>query len=362
MLLDRHPRTEGRTAGAGPEPRADAAAGTRLHRELLQAVAAGFDRLRSSRVHACVVFHRMGRRGRCPPGGSRPRPVRLSGVTVRSVDPLEIVARVGGACRCSDLLGAGVTRRALAASVRRGDLVRHGRSGLALPGAPSAATAAVAHRSALACVSAVAAQGLPLLVTPALPHLSSTSHRTRPGYVWHRSGAVAGSAVPLPTAVAQVARCRPPAEGLAAVDAALRSGRVTDRELTEQLTTRERGSLRWVLGHADARAESVLESALRAILLCGAVGGLQLQALLDGIGRVDVLVDGWLIVEADGFEFHSGRSDYRTDRRRAAAAVVHGYLTLRFGYEDIVSRPGAVLETVRAALARRRASAFATAH
>ncbi len=278
------------------------------------------------------------------------------------MDPVRLVVERGGACQRSDVLNAGATRRALDAAITRGDLVRAGRSGLTRPGAPRALVAAVGHRAVLACLSALEFEQSPVLLVPDVPHLASSRHRTGPGRVWHRlpRSSAGALAVPLATAVAQVARCRPAPEVLAAVDAVLRSGRLTREEVAAELHAHEVGLLRWALRHADPRSESVLESALRAVLLTGGVGGLELQAPLHGIGRVDLLVDGWLVLEADGYRFHSGRSDYRTDRRRTVAATVAGYVTLRFSWEEIVLRPDEVLHAVRATLDRRRAGAFRT--
>lgn len=132
--------------------------------------------------------------------------------------------------------------------------------------------------------------------------------------------------------------------------------------MSAQLRPRERGELRWVIRHADPRSESVLESALRALLLRGGVEGLDLQVVLADVGRVDMLIDGWLVLEADGFADHgSRRSDYREDRRRDAAAVAAGFITLRFSWESVVFDPDPVLVSVRAAMTRRGRSSFRTA-
>lgn len=43
--------------------------------------------------------------------------------------------------------------------------------------------------------------------------------------------------------------------------------------------------------------------------------------------------------ELDGREFHSDKSAFVADRRRDSALAALGILTVRFTYEDIVSRP-----------------------
>lgn len=67
---------------------------------------------------------------------------------------------------------------------------------------------------------------------------------------------------------------------------------------------------------------------------------------------MDFLLDGWLVVEADGFEHHSDRADFLLDRRRLAVAASTGHVTLRFGYAAIVHRPDEVLGCIRSTLAR----------
>lgn len=66
---------------------------------------------------------------------------------------------------------------------------------------------------------------------------------------------------------------------------------------------------------------------------------MEAQGGLRGVGRVDLLVDGWLVVETDGFTFHADRASYREDRCRDAALSHSGYVWLRFTYEDVVGHP-----------------------
>lgn len=105
----------------------------------------------------------------------------------------------------------------------------------------------------------------------------------------------------------------------------------------------------------------MIESALRAHLIRAGVEGIELQVELPDVGRVDLLIDGWLVVEADGFENHSRRADYRNDRRRGVSGVVQGWVTLRFSYEDVKQRSEQVVEAVIATLAHHRGGRFRTA-
>ena len=73
---------------------------------------------------------------------------------------------------------------------------------------------------------------------------------------------------------------------------------------------------------------------------------------LPGVGRVDFLIDGWLVLEIDGFAFHSGRGQYRTDRQRWNAAAAGGWITLRITAEMILHRPAEFVFLVRQTQAR----------
>jgi very-short-patch-repair endonuclease len=57
-----------------------------------------------------------------------------------------------------------------------------------------------------------------------------------------------------------------------------------------------------------------------------------------------------LVVEADGYAFHSSRDDYRRDRRRMNDLERLGWRVLRFSWEDVTQRPDYVSGLVRACL------------
>jgi len=72
---------------------------------------------------------------------------------------------------------------------------------------------------------------------------------------------------------------------------------------------------------------------------------------ISGVGWVDLLVEGRIVVELDGFAYHSGRVEYREDRRRDRELVRQGYLVLRFTFEDVMRDPEIVVRAVLAVLA-----------
>ena len=78
-----------------------------------------------------------------------------------------------------------------------------------------------------------------------------------------------------------------------------------------------------------------------------------LQVEIDGVGRVDLVVDGWLVVECDSRAHHRTPEAQLRDRARDRAAAARGYVTLRLLAEDILFHPEAVLAALRGALSVR---------
>lgn len=62
-----------------------------------------------------------------------------------------------------------------------------------------------------------------------------------------------------------------------------------------------------------------------------------------------------VVVELDGRRWHATAQAQTDDRRRDRLATTHGWVTLRFGWAEVVHRPGAFVEECRSVLAARRA-------
>ena len=145
-----------------------------------------------------------------------------------------------------------------------------------------------------------------------------------------------------------------------AADSALRNGLVSHEELALRLGGAQGAGathLRQVGRLVDPLSGSVLETLLRILLWSGALPLPCPQYVVadeDGgfVARVDFC---WpaarLIVEADGFAYHSDRSAYRRDRQRLNFLERLGWRVLRFSWEDVVSRQAYVLSTVADCLA-----------
>lgn len=144
-------------------------------------------------------------------------------------------------------------------------------------------------------------------------------------------------------------RRTPFGDALAAADAALLAGLVTAQELAAAAGGR---SGRSALRCADGRAESPLESRVRAEILAAGLPEPVLQhEVRDAQHRFVARVDlAWparrLLVEADGATAHASPAALREDLRRQNALVAAGWTPLRFTWSDL----GAIAPRVAAAL------------
>jgi very-short-patch-repair endonuclease len=139
----------------------------------------------------------------------------------------------------------------------------------------------------------------------------------------------------------------PPARALTAVDSALHERRIRPADLA-LLGRRLPAQIAAVLALADGRAESGLETLARVLLQ---LAGFRVTPQVDipGVGRVDLVVEGRLIVELDGQLWHAGR--FEEDRARDAAAARLGYRTLRFTYRQVMDEWPMVFAAITRALA-----------
>ncbi len=154
--------------------------------------------------------------------------------------------------------------------------------------------------------------------------------------------------------VRDLCRVLPHTSAVVAADSSMRNELVDVQELHEDLGSadgRGASSLRAVALAVDARAGSVLETLLRLVLAVLDPLPLTQYAIYDRCGLFVARVDfgfpaARLVVEADGFAFHSDRVAYRRDRERLNDLERLGWRVLRFTWEDVVQRPEYVLNMV----------------
>jgi very-short-patch-repair endonuclease len=254
------------------------------------------------------------------------------------MDAVDALSSCGGAARQARLKHL-VPRRALAAAVRAGEVLTPGKGLYSLPDCPRDVLAAAAVSGVRSCQSAAAAYGLDLVEPPVEPHVTTRrgSKQEWPRTVVHHRDVVdlEGLTDPL-TTVLDCLTCLPRRCALAPADSALRRGLLTveDLELAAKGMNRS-DPRRALLARADPECGSALESVARMDLLDEGYD-LRTQEFLSPAGRVDFLIDDWLVVEVDGYEYHAGRGPFAEDRRRDAELERRGFVVLRFTWAQIL--------------------------
>lgn len=169
---------------------------------------------------------------------------------------------------------------------------------------------------------------------------------------WRRSSqSVCHLAADLIEALAQACRCQSPRDSIATLDSAWHHGLVDEAGIAAvfALLPRRFQGLRPLV---DARAESGPETLVRLMLrMLGCQ--VEVQVFIDGVGRVDLLVDGWLIIECDSRAHHSSWEERKRDMRRDLAAAARGYSTIRPLAEDILAVPDQTQALLKRAVSHR---------
>lgn len=138
----------------------------------------------------------------------------------------------------------------------------------------------------------------------------------------------------LHAAIRHSIQCQRPRAALATLDSLLHHGLVSRAQLTAIFADLPHRFLA-LLALTDASAASGPETFVRLMLRALGVN-YETQVHLVGVGYVDFVVDGWLIIECDSKEFHEGWAKQRDDRRRDLAAARLGYVTVRPLAADIL--------------------------
>lgn len=149
-------------------------------------------------------------------------------------------------------------------------------------------------------------------------------------------------------------------EAVCAVDGLLRCETVTLDAVAARL---EAGPARYrarawaAFARLDPRSGSVAESLARLRFRDAGLWP-RTQVTFTGAGWREIRADFWfaggVVVEIEGYAFHSSRDDHQRDIARFnALGAMPGLTVLRFSRDDVVRRPGAVVAAVRGALARR---------
>jgi hypothetical protein len=283
----------------------------------------------------------------------------------------------------ADLLARGRSEREIRRAIEHGRLILVRRGLLALPATSSLLLSAARVGGVATSITAASAMGLwtppdlPPGRLPVRPHRpehdrlhvafrrtttrlhdpadGSVPFRPTPTVVLHRTSpdvvdAAIGSGIAPPLTMLEHAfRSLPPEHALAILDSALHHRFVRDTDLPA-LAARLPTRLRPVVLSADGRADSGIETITRYLLrLIGL--DVTVHPVLDGIGEVDLLVEGRLIVELDGKEWHDDQEAFERDRHRDLVAATTRYRSLRFTWRKVLFEWPAVEAAILAALA-----------
>ncbi len=267
----------------------------------------------------------------------------------------------------TELLAMGMSSRDLTRAVAGSALVRVRRGLYALPNTPDSVIRAVRIGGRLACVSVLQAAGVFVFEAP-FPHvhLARSASRSRsPGnrrralthfnrdgceLHWrhlvhdidsaeHRVGAL--------DAVIQSVLCQSPSMAVATIDSAVHTGFIRADQLDLVFFHLPR-RVQYLRDLVEPRSESGLESAFRLILVDLGIP-FEVQVGIPGVGRVDFVLAGRIVVETDGRGFH-GQEVSARDYDRDLALIARGYVVIRVSYRQVFFDEAAVRDALSAAM------------
>lgn len=248
----------------------------------------------------------------------------------------------------------GMTGRQITDAVRAGTLLRLRRDRYATPLVLAEAAEAVRVGGRIACLSVLRLVGIFILEDSPCLHVhlppgASRIRHPRAGTArlhWQRRslGPAPLHVVALEDAIVQAVRCQTPRAAIATLDSLLHHRVLTMNRLRELFTLLPArfGAL---LPLIDGTAESGPETFMRLILRTLGVR-FEAQVVIAGIGRVDFLVEGWLIIECDSRAFHEGWRKQVEDRHRDLTGAEQGYVTIRPLAADLMHEPGATRDRI----------------
>lgn len=260
-----------------------------------------------------------------------------------------------GVLTTSQLREAGATPHQIRKWVAEGRLRRLSRGTYLGADSDSELTVVRALGGALTCVSALAVYGLWIPKAPIHPHVRVTrgvrqSLQRSP----HRRGILSSAhlhimsmtppvtqpsewpSIPhvdsLPLAILAAQKCCTRNELVAIGDSALRKG----VSISDLRAIAESGYavMKSAFNLLDPESDSGLESIMRMRLLPLQVK-VRSQVWLHG-WPVDLLIGDWLVIELDGYEFHSTPDAVRRDKRKDRILQAAGYTVLRYSAQCVL--------------------------
>jgi very-short-patch-repair endonuclease len=270
------------------------------------------------------------------------------------------------------LMRLGMSPVDLTEGVRVGRLLRVRRDRYALPTTPPAILEAVRIGGLLSCVSAADFHGIWVPDEPfthiAMAHQASRMRSPRDRFVrlsvdnrdgcelhwWPLAEPDAASlhSVTVVDSLVHIVRCQPRPVAAAALDSALFEGKVKPSDLG-RIFDAVPAKFAHLRDDIDARSMSGLETITR-LMVRDAGLHCDLQVHFRGVGDVDLLVEGCVVVETDGRNGHEGKVGQRRDYDRDVILAALGLTVLRFNYRQVMYHPGQVMAAIVGALRAHR--------
>lgn len=275
-------------------------------------------------------------------------------------DVADWVDAAGGIAHRSAVLAAGFPVRVLREAVAGGGLRMVRRAWCVSAGAPHDLLAAASAGGRLTCVSLARRRGwwvpdgirerhhvhlLPRASSSGLIGADVSAHWTRALCPVARSDLEAG----IEDALGHIAQCLSRDEALVVWESASRAEALAPEALRAvpwtSIAARELASA--VTGLSDSGLETLIFAPLRE-------RGVTVVQQARIAGRfVDGLIGEALVVQVDGFAFHSSSAQRTADVAHDAELRLRGYTVLRFTYRQVVHERAAVQRTLQRALAQR---------
>jgi hypothetical protein len=292
---------------------------------------------------------------------------------LQTIDAMAVERPFRDGIATTQQLLATMSYRALARRVRDGELFRvcHGVYSLQPPDTACRLRALdlLSRTPIVACMN-TAAQIYGFDTDPDFRlHILDPGVRVRPSpdlVVHQRIGAplkkVDGRLLTAPAWTAiELARTLRRPRALATLDAALRSTTCTNAELASALAEQRgrRGvvKVRELLPHADARAESPMESEMRLVFIDWALPAPELQyEIRDLHGRLWRVDFAWpqyrVAAEYDSVDWHANADAFRHDRMKVARLREMGWVSVPAVVDDIRKYPAELCARIRRELLR----------
>ena len=210
---------------------------------------------------------------------------------------------------------------------------------------------AFVYNACISCVSAAQIYELPVLMEerPQKTHLSVAYNRgMHPSKLRrfddvciHREQIISDEerrthVASIGTVLERVLVCMPLKVSLPMLDAARNRGLYDISTLSIPLTGSRLPRLREALSLSSERARSILETVARLQLVDMGLTP-QIGVWIEGVGEVDMIILGFIVIEVDGWAFHSSKEQREKDLKRDRELLRRGYIVLRFTYDDVMN-------------------------